>query len=123
VMLAVAPRKPSPGEMPDGVRRIVDLVAKAPGVPSRQVIGMDRRTKVIAARHEAWFRLGMCGFSGPRIAKMFRCNPSAIVPARRSFRENYPEKAAEIEQAALAPLHAVPVNEEGEERLTARGAA
>ncbi len=111
-MLSIAPQKPGPGQMSEGVRRLVEMVAEAHGVPVRQVTGKDRRAEVVAARHEAWFRLAACGYSQPVTAKMFRCRPSTLVPALRGFRERFPEKAAEIERAARAPLHAVPAAEE-----------
>jgi len=102
-MLAVAQAKPRPGEMTDGVRRVIEMVAARHDVPVRMVTGMSRYAKAVEARHEAWFRLAVCGFSGPGIAKMFRCNPSSIVTARQSFRERHAELAAEIEEAAARP--------------------
>lgn len=112
-MLAVVPAKPRPGEMTPGVRRVVELVADGHGVPLKLVTGMSRHSKAVAARHEAWFRLSARGFSGPGLAKMFRCDPSTIVPARRAFRERHPELAAQIEQAtARAPLAVVAAEEE-----------
>ena len=104
-------RKPRPGEMNPGVRRLVELVAARHEVPLKLVTGMSRQARAVAARHEAWFRLAACGFSGPGIAKMFCCRPSTLVPALRGFRERFPEKAAEIERAARAPLQVVAAEE------------
>jgi len=100
---SVALAKPRPGEIGEGVRRLLEMVAERHGVPVRSVTGMNRGAKAVEARHEAWFRIGACGFSGPRIAKMFRCDPSSVVTARQAFRERHPELVAQIEEAAARP--------------------
>jgi len=100
------PAKPRAGEMSDGVRRVVEMVAARHRVPMKLVVGMSRHAGAIDARHEAWFRISACGFSGPQIAKMFRCDPSSIVTARQRFRDRRPELAAEIEAAVARPARA-----------------
>lgn len=119
----VAASKPSPavalrpridGEAIDGVKALVEQVARIYGAPVKVVMDMARKVpRITLARHEAWLRLSVLGYSGPDIAAFFGCNDSTVVTGKQSFREKHPVRAAEIEAGGpvRADLRSVPADE------------
>jgi len=100
---------------------MVDAVAEAHNLNPKYVRSKMRYQTVVAARHEAWFRLHASGFSGPEIAAMFEVDASTVCDARQSFRRKFPELAEAI-LAASAAVVEVPgesADEANEERSAA----
>lgn len=96
------PAPPEPTSSPltpaDAIRAVIAEVARKHMTVPALITGMQRWKPVVAARHEAAFRLVMMGLTYPAAARWLNRNHTTIMNSVRVHAQANPEAAVELER-------------------------